>query len=464
MAQKISTSPPRRVTIDGQTYELRTITVWNDNGQSGTIDDSKPITSKVQYKPGPTINDPFPEFRDLADRTENKATNNGWSFRPVAGPGFKKALVEGGSNSLSSQLDGDVQNQVSKDAKVPLARSQQALSKITTTKSNQELAAKNQSPDAAANGLNQAQAAQSDQENTEGTPISTPGTGEGTIGNDAGLPKKGEILKYPEDMNANQDYITFTMVESNPRALGEGPAGAFGIGPRPKTETSLGIVILPISGPIIDSNMVGWGQAELDPLSIAGAKIFRDAALKGLNTVPGNVGTAVEDIKKSAADAAAGVTYELMAQALNKPANELLSRGNGVIINPNVELLFNGVSLRPFNFTFKMSARSYTEAIIIKKIIYFFKKGMAAKQTKSGFFLKKPYTFQIEYKHKDKEHPGINLIKQCALQNFSVNYVPDGQYASHEDGNLTAYEISMQFTELDPIYFDDYDGNHPIGY
>lgn len=319
-------------------------------------------------------------------------------------------------------------------------------------------------PSEVSDGTRQGQDQQSDQENTEGTPISTPGTGEGTIGNDAGLPKKGEILKYPEDMNANQDYITFTMVESNPRALGEGPAGAFGIGPRPKTETSLGIVILPISGPIIDSNMVGWGQAELDPLSIAGAKIFRDAALKGLNTVPGNVGTAVEDIKKSAADAAAGVTYELMAQALNKPANELLSRGNGVIINPNVELLFNGVSLRPFNFTFKMSARSYTEAIIIKKIIYFFKKGMAAKQTKSGFFLKKPYTFQIEYKHKDKEHPGINLIKQCALQNFSVNYVPDGQYASHEDGNLTAYEISMQFTELDPIYFDDYDGKHPIGY
>lgn len=321
-------------------------------------------------------------------------------------------------------------------------------------------------PSEVSDGTRQGQDQQSDQENTEGTPISTPGTGEGTIGNDAGLPKKGEILKYPEDMNANQDYITFTMVESNPRALGEGPAGAFGIGPRPKTETSLGIVILPISGPIIDSNMVGWGQAELDPLSIAGAKIFRDAALKGLNTVPGNVGTAVEDIKKSVADAAAGVTYELMAQALSKPANELLSRGNGVIINPNVELLFNGVSLRPFNFTFKMSARSYTEAEIIKKIIYFFKKGMAAKQTKSGFFLKKPYTFKIEYKHKNKEdpHPGMNLIKQCALQNFSVNYVPDGQYASHEDGNLTAYEISMQFTELDPIYFDDYDGNHPIGY
>jgi len=315
-------------------------------------------------------------------------------------------------------------------------------------------------PGEVSDGTGQGQKEESDK---EGKPITTPGTEEGTIGDDAGLPQKGENLKYPEDMNFNQDHIKFTMVEDGLRALGEGPAGAFGTGAR-TIKSSKGSVTLPISGPIVDSNAVGWGQDELDPLSIAGAKLFRDAALKGLNTVGENSSKALEDIKQSAADAKAGVTYALMAEALGKTSNQLLSRTTGSIINPNVELLFNGVSLRPFNFTFKMSARSYTEAIIIKKIIYFFKKGMAAKQTKSGFFLKKPYVFDIEYLHRGQKHPGMNLIKRCALQNFSVNYVPDAQYASHEDGNLTAYEISMQFMELDPVYFDDYDGKHPIGY
>jgi len=318
-------------------------------------------------------------------------------------------------------------------------------------------------PTEVSDGTSQGQSQESD--NEEGSPTYTgpqaPGTGDAAIGEDTGLTGN---LKYPEDMNQNQDHILFTMIESEPRALGEGPAGPFGIGARQPPKKSLGTVILPISGPIVDSNAVGWGQDELDPLSIAGAKAFRDAALKGLTTVGSNADSAVKAIQDNAQAAKDGIVTELLATAINKSANELLSRTSGTIKNPNVELLFNGVSLRPFNFSFKMSARTQKEAIIIKKIIYFFKKGMAAKQTKSGFFLKKPYVFKIEYKHNGTLHPGMNLIKECALQNFSVNYVPDSQYASHADGNLTAYEISMQFMELDPIYFDDYDIKHDIGY
>jgi hypothetical protein len=276
-----------------------------------------------------------------------------------------------------------------------------------------------------------------------------------------------EALRYPEDLNGSQqDYIIFTMVETSQRALGEGSAGPFSIGARPKptTDQSKGQVILPIQSGILDTNTVGWGPDELDPLSIAGAKIFKDAVQNGMGTLGGNAKGILEQIRDNAPGAKDAVTYEMMAQALNKPANALLARGTGAIINPNVELLFNGVSLRPFSFNFKMSARTEKEAKIIKKIIYFFKKGMAAKQTKSSFFLKTPYTFLIEYKHKNQTHPGMNLIKQCALQNFGVNYTSDGQYSVHSDGNLTSYEISMQFTELDPLYFDDYDGKHPIGY
>lgn len=285
-------------------------------------------------------------------------------------------------------------------------------------------------------------------------------------GNDnAGLPGNGSELRYPADLNGSQqDYIIFTMVETSQRALGEGSAGPLSIGARPTTSQNKGRVILPIQSGILDTNTVGWGSDELDPLSIAGAKLFRDAVQKGMGTLGQGTKGIIEQIQDNAPGAKDAITYEMMAQALNKPANALLARGTGAIINPNVELLFNGVSLRPFSFNFKMSARTYDEAEIIKKIIYFFKKGMAAKQTKSSFFLKTPYTFEIQYRHRDKEHPGMNLIKQCALQNFGVNYTSDGQYAVHSDGNLTSYEISMQFTELDPLYFDDYDGKHPIGY
>ena len=50
----------------------------------------------------------------------------------------------------------------------------------------------------------------------------------------------------------------------------------------------------------------------------------------------------------------------------------------------------------------------------------------------------------------------INLIKECALQSFTVNYTPEGNYMTFADGLMTSYEISMQFQELEPIFNDDY--------
>ena len=39
---------------------------------------------------------------------------------------------------------------------------------------------------------------------------------------------------------------------------------------------------------------------------------------------------------------------------------------------------------------------------------------------------------------------------------FTVDYTPNGQYSTYEDGVMTAYNITMNFQELNPIYNDDY--------
>jgi secreted Zn-dependent insulinase-like peptidase len=121
-----------------------------------------------------------------------------------------------------------------------------------------------------------------------------------------------------------------------------------------------------------------------------------------------------------------------------------------------MELLFTGPTLRPFNFTFKLSARGTKDRDQILQIIRFFKQGMAAQRTASQLFLKAPNTFKIRYLHKAKDHPYINYIKECALQSFTVNYTPEGNYMTFGDGLMTSYEITMQFQELEPIFNDDY--------
>ena len=62
-------------------------------------------------------------------------------------------------------------------------------------------------------------------------------------------------------------------------------------------------------------------------------------------------------------------------------------------------------------------------------------------------------------KEKDLDHPALNKIKTCALRNFSVNYTPAGSYATYNDkaGTMSSYDLTMSFTELDPVYSDDYD-------
>ena len=141
----------------------------------------------------------------------------------------------------------------------------------------------------------------------------------------------------------------------------------------------------------------------------------------------------------------------------------LLSRTTGAVLNPNMELLFNAPALRPFTFNFVLSPRDESEAKQVKQIIRFFKQGMSVK-TSNSIFLKAPHIFDIRYQTFDKngneiqDHPSLNRIKTCALTGFNVDYTPSGSYMTFndEERTMTQYAVQMNFTELNPIYEDDY--------
>lgn len=280
------------------------------------------------------------------------------------------------------------------------------------------------------------------------------------------------ILQYPVNLQAEfQDVIKFNMVKYSPKDFASSGSGSFGFSSRIKAGNKgrniIGTVTLPIPAGIGDANAVDWGSQSMNALEIEAAKIAlsaingggkegADAANDGLDALQKNLGDAKKGLSVYFAQAATGVTG-------------LLSRTQGAVTNPNMELLFNGPQLRPFSFTFKLSPRSKKESENIRGIIRFFKQGMSPIRTESNLFLKAPHTFQIQYLHRNEEHKFINKIKECALQSFVVNYTPEGNYATLTDGAMVSYEIQMQFTELEPIFNDDYtaiDGNNDtyIGY
>ena len=48
------------------------------------------------------------------------------------------------------------------------------------------------------------------------------------------------------------------------------------------------------------------------------------------------------------------------------------------------------------------------------------------------------------------------------MNGFGVDYTPNGQYSTYEDGSMTAYQVTMNFQEIVPIYNDDYGNKNEL--
>ena len=152
----------------------------------------------------------------------------------------------------------------------------------------------------------------------------------------------------------------------------------------------------------------------------------------------------------------------LNAAGVQVSPESILSRGLGVIPNSNMERLFNGVALRDFNFSWKMSPRDEEEAKQVKAIIRFFKQGMAARRAQEQtLFLGSPNVFRLRYLTGNNDPiRALPRYKICALTSTEVDYAPGGLYQSYEDEKAgsqpTIMNMTLNFTELTPIFEQDY--------
>ena len=299
----------------------------------------------------------------------------------------------------------------------------------------------------------------------------TPGAGQGQNVAAAGPTESGKVaggtqtsgfgdFVYPTGLgNTKQDVVKFTMLEYKPSGLRGGERTA------PESRTA-GTVVLPIPNGISDTNSVDWGQNTLNAVEAAAAAAAFTSITEGLGKGIKEAGDSFKEFLGEG-ETKKGVAALFTSVATGANSAAVLSRTSGSVINPNMELLFNGPQLRPFQFTFKLSARSEDESKEIIKILNFFKRGMSAIKTESNLFLKAPNTFKIQYLHlgqSGKDHPYIGRIKECALQSVTTSYTPEGQYATFSDGVMVSYQLTMQFQELEPVFNSDYDNLEGIGY
>lgn len=230
-----------------------------------------------------------------------------------------------------------------------------------------------------------------------------------------------------------------------------------------------GSIILPIPSQLSDTNATNFGESSLN--SFYAAAIATTLGITDSQSAPEfvkNVGSMAIDAAKVASDPrVAGIIKLFTAQqaisalGANISLEQLFTRATGSIINPNMELLFNGPTLRQFKFQFKFTPRSNPEAQDIKEIIKTFKKHMAP-SGKNTNFLKTPDIFELSYIGKASDY--LNRFKLCALTNMSVNYTGEGNYATYNDGAPVSMIMDLAFQELSPVYQEDYDKIGGVGY
>tara|TARA_B100000131_G_scaffold19170_1_gene18940 strand:+ start:50 stop:1240 length:1191 start_codon:yes stop_codon:yes gene_type:complete len=319
--------------------------------------------------------------------------------------------------------------------------------------------------------------------------------------------RQGGVLRYPlEALTEHTDYLQIDIEAYVP--IGEGYVSKPGNSSRNVTGNyfgsdragrrssgrlskkpliNAGTILLPIPTDLQDANQVQYGSSELNGMAATGVQAAEDvmntsfregqdpfgqlqqAYASAKSRVVDGVGT--PDVAKNA------LTKFLAAKAVNVfggnvTLNQLLARGSGEVLNPNMELLFNGPTLRNFRFNYKLTPRNAKEAEQVKLIIRAFKRNMAPQAqggsiSSGNWFLKTPNVFSLRYRTGRKNHPFLNRFKQCFLSDMSVRYTGEGVHATYEDGTPVSMVLDLSFKEITPIYDIDYDtkpGSEAVGY
>ena len=245
-------------------------------------------------------------------------------------------------------------------------------------------------------------------------------------------------------------------------------------------------IYLPIPQQLSDTNSVNWDNSTLNPIEafgVAAAGAVMQAgdaanavatASKAVEIITGKLGDIASDPNMRNAITAALAGTAVGALGGNVSGSQLVSRATGQVFNPNLELLFQGVNLRSFPFSFNIFPRNQKEAEIVKEIIRTLKMSMSARKNstnnaQSGIFISAPRVFQLTYMKGRNKHPFLNKFLPMALTSMNLSYTASNTYSTFYDGTPTHMKLDLVFKELNPIYFEDYQdlmklGDNSVGY
>jgi len=213
------------------------------------------------------------------------------------------------------------------------------------------------------------------------------------------------------------------------------------------------------------SDSISYGD---DQFGIAGAMVEGAVDKKGNLAVGGAImgmagmaGSTANMLGSGGASANAAASLALQRTAKRIPlVGDMLSSSAGMkaiqsmtrVINaPNARVLFEGVGMRSFSFSFNLIAATPQQSVDIKKIVKYFRSEAypdalttAINNRNVEMGLRYPDRFIIDMMYNDKRV--FTKLKPCYLTGISVKYNAE-QNTMHADGAPTKVDLTLSFKE-----------------
>ena len=121
----------------------------------------------------------------------------------------------------------------------------------------------------------------------------------------------------------------------------------------------------------------------------------------------------------------------------------------GVAVNPRNETFYSSPQQRSFSFEFDFWPRNPKEAEAVEKIIAIFKynsaPGFKDGTLHSVFTI--PNYWKISYMYNNGENKHLNKIGACYCEDVQIDYAPDGQFTTFENGMPVHTKMTVTMIE-----------------
>lgn len=147
-----------------------------------------------------------------------------------------------------------------------------------------------------------------------------------------------------------------------------------------------------------------------------------------------------------------GKMASLGVSATQSNAIKLALSTQGLAINPQQQLLFDGIDFRTYQMAFTFTPYSRQEAETVKQIIKLFRYHAAPRIQNGGggMFFVPPSTFNLDFLFNGSRNNNISRVAESVITDIDVNYSPNG-WASHDDGAPVQTTLTINFKEIELI-------------